>query len=168
MRPQEIKNFLEASYEENASWNIDGYVLDDKLSNLYGKVYVNHDLKKAVLAFRGTGMENLGSYLYHLLYGEFGNESNNYDPFKNIYSCQPKYKTGIEVLGMTPSITKDGKYTFDGLSTVELKNACKMNGIKGYSKCYKLGLVKSLMKFDCIEEPKIKKKIIIFKKRPNL
>ena len=62
---------------------------------------------------------------------------------------------------MTPSRTKDGKYTFDGLLIVELKNACKMNGIKGYSKFYKLELVKLLMKFDCIEEPKKKKKIII-------
>jgi len=46
LRPQEIKDFLEASYEKNAPLNIDGYELDGKLSNLYGKVYVNHDLKK--------------------------------------------------------------------------------------------------------------------------
>ena len=83
-----------------------------------------------------------GSFLYHLLYGKFGNESNKYEPFAKKYSYQPKYKTGIEVLGMTSSRTKYGKYTFDGLSIVELKNACKMNGIKGYSKCNKLGLVK--------------------------
>ena len=61
LRPQEIKNFLEASYEVIAPLNIDDYVLDDKLSNLYGKVYVNEDIKKVILSFRGTGMENLGS-----------------------------------------------------------------------------------------------------------
>ena len=61
LKPQEIKNFLEASYEENAPESIDDYEWDEKLSNLYGKVYVNHDLKIAVLAFRGTGMENLGT-----------------------------------------------------------------------------------------------------------
>ena len=61
LRPQEIKDFLEASYEKYSPNNINGYELDDQLSNLYGKVYVNHDLKKAVLAFRGTGMEALGS-----------------------------------------------------------------------------------------------------------
>ena len=61
LRPQEIKDFLQASYVKNAPLNIDGYELDGKPSNLYGKVYVNLDLKKAVLAFRGTGMENLGT-----------------------------------------------------------------------------------------------------------
>ena len=56
LKPQEIKDFLQASYEKYAPSNIDGYDLDEKLSNLYGKVYVNHDkLKKAVLAFRGIG-----------------------------------------------------------------------------------------------------------------
>ena len=44
LRPQEIKDFLEASYEKYAPESIDDYELDEKLSNLYGKVYVNHDL----------------------------------------------------------------------------------------------------------------------------
>ena len=46
LKPQEICNFLQASYEKDAPTNIDGYVLDEKLSNLYGKVYVNDTLKK--------------------------------------------------------------------------------------------------------------------------
>ena len=37
-KPQEIRNFLLASYEKDAPTNIDGYVLEEKLSNLYGKV----------------------------------------------------------------------------------------------------------------------------------
>ena len=72
---------------------------------------------------------------------------------------------------MTPYRNKDGKYIFDGISSissVELKTACKMNGIKGYSKCCKLKLVKLLMKADCFEEPKKKKTIIIKKKKHNL
>ena len=76
-------------------------------------------------------------------------------------------RTGIEVLGMTASRTKDGKYTYKGLSNVELKDACKMNGIKVLSKYNKSELAKLLMKVDCIEEPKKKKKIIILKKKPN-
>ncbi len=47
LKSQEIQDFLEASYEINAPESIDDYELDDKLSNLYGKVYVNHDLKKS-------------------------------------------------------------------------------------------------------------------------
>ena len=46
LRPQEIRNFLQTSYEKDTPINIDGYVLDEKLSNLYGKVYVNEDSKK--------------------------------------------------------------------------------------------------------------------------
>ena len=61
LKPQEIRNFLQASYEKDAPMNIDGYVLDEKLSNLYGKVYVNENSKKIILGFRGTGMENMGT-----------------------------------------------------------------------------------------------------------
>ena len=61
LRPQELKDFLQASYEINAPKTLDDYILDEKLSNLYGKVYVNEALKKFVLSFRGTGMENLGT-----------------------------------------------------------------------------------------------------------
>ena len=47
LRPQEMKDFLQASYEKNAPKTIDDNILDVKLSNLYGKVYVNHDFKKS-------------------------------------------------------------------------------------------------------------------------
>ena len=48
---------------------------------------------------------------------------------------------------MKRKLTKDGKYQFDGgLSLIDLRNACKMNGIKGYSKCDKLEMVKLLLK----------------------
>ena len=47
LTPQELNDFLQASYEKNAPKTIDNYILDDKLSNLYGKVYVNHDFKKS-------------------------------------------------------------------------------------------------------------------------
>ena len=55
-------------------------------------------------------------------------------------------KNGIEVLGMTPNRTKNGKYTWDGTSIGELKKICKANGVKGYSRYNKCELVKTLMK----------------------
>ena len=61
LKPPEIKMFLEASYKEKAPPKIFNYRLDEKLSNLYGKVYVDEKMKKVVLVFRGTGMENLGT-----------------------------------------------------------------------------------------------------------
>ena len=45
LKPQELNDFLQASYEENAPKTMDNYILDDKLSNLYGKVYVNESLR---------------------------------------------------------------------------------------------------------------------------
>jgi len=54
---------------------------------------------------------------------------------------------GIEILGTKPSIkTADGKFKYEGISIKQLKQACKDNGIKKYSKFSKLELVKALMK----------------------
>ena len=44
---KEIKSFLEASYNPDAPKLLLGYTLDDKLSNLYGKVYYNNSIKKS-------------------------------------------------------------------------------------------------------------------------
>ena len=60
LRVNELKSFLEASYNPDAPKQLLGYTLDEKLSNLYGKVYFNNDLKKVVVAYRGTGSENHG------------------------------------------------------------------------------------------------------------
>ena len=54
LKVKEIKAFLEASYMEDPPMEIMGYTLDEKLSFLYGKVYVNHKSKKVVVAHRGT------------------------------------------------------------------------------------------------------------------
>ena len=69
------------------------------------RVFKYKKIKVGKNGFYEVPHSNEGSYLYHLLYGEFRNESNKYEPFKKIYSYQPEYKTGIEVLGMTPSRT---------------------------------------------------------------
>jgi hypothetical protein len=54
LKTNELKQFLEASYLDPAPNEINGYILDIILSNLYGKVYVNTNLKKFVVSFRGT------------------------------------------------------------------------------------------------------------------
>ena len=88
LKPQEIRDFLQASYEKDAPLNIDGYVLDEKLSNLYGKVYVNDESKKVILAFRGTGMENLGTdWINNLIFlvSQPG------------YKLTPRYRTAVKM-----------------------------------------------------------------------
>ena len=46
LKVKEIKAFLEASYNPDPPKDIMGYTLDDKLSNLYGKVYFNNNIKR--------------------------------------------------------------------------------------------------------------------------
>jgi hypothetical protein len=65
-----------------------------------------------------------------------------------MYSFSCENKTRIEILGMKPRRTKDGKYKYHSISAQDLKDKWKMNGIKGYSKCDKTELVKLLMKVD--------------------
>ena len=54
LKTNELKQFLEASFLDPAPNEINGYTLDTTLSNLYGKVYVNTNIKKVVVSFRGT------------------------------------------------------------------------------------------------------------------
>ena len=54
LKVKEIKAFLEASYNPDPPKDLMGYILDDKLSGQYGKVYFNNNLKKIVLIFTGT------------------------------------------------------------------------------------------------------------------
>ena len=46
LKPQEVKDFLKASYEKDAPMNIDGYVLDEILSNYTVKCMSMMNLKK--------------------------------------------------------------------------------------------------------------------------
>ena len=108
-----------------------------KLTNdylLYDPLWVNINL---------GGVSSMDKFLY----GSFGGQ-NNTKPYKKMYSFSREYKSGIEILGMKPRRTKDGKYKYHNISGQDLKDKCKKNGIKGYSKCDKTELVKLLMKVD--------------------
>ena len=88
LKVNEIKNFIQSSYIEEAPKNLLGYVLDEDLSNLYGKVYVNEELKKVILSFRGTGMENLGSdWVNNLIF--LANSSS--------YKLTPRFQTALKM-----------------------------------------------------------------------
>ena len=58
-------------------------------------------------------------------------------------------KCGIKIIGMKPNYKKDGGYSNNygwfGLTVKQLKQQCRDNGIKGYSKLKKLGLIKKLL-----------------------
>jgi hypothetical protein len=138
LKPQELKDFLEASYEENAPKTIDNYILDDKLSNLYGKVYVNKALKKAVLAFRGTGMENLGTdWINNLIFLVS-------DPG---YKLTPRYQTALKMYKGAIKKYKGFKFELIGHSQsgVIVNNLCsdKVNNCISLNPAYKNASLKN-------------------------
>ena len=49
LKVKELKAFFDASYQEDSPKEIMGYTLDEKLSGLYGKIYVNDALIKKLL-----------------------------------------------------------------------------------------------------------------------
>jgi len=56
------------------------------------------------------------------------------------------WRCGIEVLHMKGHRTKDGKYKYEGITIKDLREYCKKNGIKGYTKLDKFELVNLLLK----------------------
>jgi hypothetical protein len=138
LRPQELKDFLQASYEKTAPKTIDNYLLDDKLSNLYGKVYVNHDLKKVVLAFRGTGSEALGSdWINNLIFLVS-------DPG---YKLAPRYQTAFKMYKGAIKKYKGFKFELIGHSQsgVIVNNSCsdKVNNCISLNPAYKNASLKN-------------------------
>jgi len=138
LKPQELKDFLQASYEENAPKTIDSYILDDKLSNLYGKVYVNEALKKVVLAFRGTGMENLGTdWINNLIFLVS-------DPG---YKLTPRYQTALKMYKGAIKKYKGFKFELIGHSQsgVIVNNLCsdKVNNCISLNPAYKNASLKN-------------------------
>jgi len=138
LKPQELKDFLQASYEKNAPKTIDNYILDDKLSNLYGKVYVNEALKKVVLAFRGTGMENLGTdWINNLIFLVS-------DPG---YKLTPRYQTALKMYKGAIKKYKGFKFELIGHSQsgVIINNLCsdKVNNCISLNPAYKNASLKN-------------------------
>ena len=117
LKVSEIKSFLESSYMQPAPDEVMGYKLDNELSNLYGKVYVNEESKKVILAFRGTGMENLGT-----------DWLNNYVFLRNStsYKLTPRYQTALKMYNKAMKKYKNYKFELLGHSQsgVIVNNLC--------------------------------------------
>lgn len=96
---KEIKDFLEASYQETPPDNLDGWVLDKSLSTDTAKVYYNPNSKEAVVAHRGTkGMLDWGNNLAYAL---------------GYYDYTPRYKKGKSVQDKA-----EAKYGKSNISTL--------------------------------------------------
>jgi hypothetical protein len=80
LKASEIKDFLQASYDETPPKDLDGYVLDSSLSSATAKVYYNPQTGHAVVAHRGTkGIMDWGNNLAYTL---------------GYYDYTPRYKKG--------------------------------------------------------------------------
>ena len=87
-----------------------------KLTNdylLYDPLWVNIKL---------GGVSSMNNFLY----GSFGGQ-NNTKPYKKMYSFSREYKTGIEILGMKPRRTKDGKIDVKRTASKDTQNMIKQN-----------------------------------------
>jgi hypothetical protein len=94
LKVKEIKAFLEASYMEDPPKQLMGYELDEELSFLYGKVYVNHKMKKVVVSHRGT-VENFdwaNNIVYALNSNAYKLTSRFKQGFKMQNDAHKKYK----------------------------------------------------------------------------
>ena len=90
LKVNELMEILKASYLENPPKTIYNYTLDQSLSNLYGKVYVDMNKKKVVIVFRGTGKENYGSdWVNNLIYAS-----------SSAYKQTQRYKTAKKCMIM--------------------------------------------------------------------
>jgi len=99
LKVKELKAFLDASYQEDSPKEIMGYTLDEKLSGLYGKVYVNQGIKKVVLLHRGT-VENI----------DWANNA-TYAVNSTAYKLTPRYKQAKKMVDN--ALKKYKGYTFE-------------------------------------------------------
>jgi hypothetical protein len=96
---KEIKDFLEASYQEEPPEELEGFVLDKSLSTDTAKVYYNPTSNEAVVAHRGTkGMLDWGNNLAYAL---------------GYYNYTPRYKKGKSVQDKA-----EAKYGKSNISTL--------------------------------------------------
>lgn len=100
LKAKEVKDFLQASYEESPPNELDGYILDKSLSNATAKVYYNPQTNHAVVAHRGTkGALDWGNNLAYAL-GAYEYTS-RYKQGKSVQDkAEKKYgKSNISTLG---------------------------------------------------------------------
>jgi len=130
-----IKDFLNASYEENPPDRIGEYQLDAELSNKYGKVYFSISKKKVIIVFRGT--KELSDWSNNIIYGMNSNAyklTSRYKTAKRMYDrAKAKYKGyKSEILGHSQgaiplNFLLNEKTDLDGIS---LNPAYKLGNLK--------------------------------------
>jgi len=135
LRVNELMQLLKASYLKQPDKNIFGFTLDEKLSNLYGKVYVDMKKKKVVIVFRGTGNENYGSdWLNNLIYASSSayKQTERYKTAKKMYdNALKKYKNfQFESIGHSQGSLLARLLSDKSINSIQLNPAYKAEPLK--------------------------------------
>ena len=133
LKINELMMLWKASYEENSDKNILTYKLDEKLSNLYGKV--DNINKKVVLAHRGTGSENMGSdWVNNIIYASssaYKLTSRFKIALKMVDNAFLKYKNyQFESIGHSQGALLSRLLSDKALNSIELNPAYKAESIQ--------------------------------------
>jgi len=113
----QIKDFLNASYEENPPHRIGEYQIDTELSNKYGKVYFSISKRKVVIVFRGT--KELSDWSNNLVYGLSS----------SAYKLRSIYKTAKRMYDRAKKKYKGYKSDLVGHSNYLLDEKTDLDGI---------------------------------------
>ena len=94
LKPPEIKSFLQANYEEKAPPQINDYMLDEMLSNLYGKAYKLTPRYKAGFKMQETAHKKYKGYQFEVVGHSQGGLLTHLlsDKSKNAYLVNLAYK----------------------------------------------------------------------------
>jgi hypothetical protein len=131
----ELMELLKASYVENSPKTINSFTLDEKLSNLYGKVYVDVNKKKVVIIYRGTGKENYGSdWANNLIYASSSayKLTGRYKTAKKMYdNALKKYKNfQFESIGHSQGSLLARLLSDKSINSIQLNPAYKAEQLK--------------------------------------
>jgi hypothetical protein len=135
MKVGQLKDFLKASYEDKPPHKIGAFMIDNKLSNDYGKVYFSISQKKVVIVFRGTkGVLDWGNNISFLMNSNSYKFTNRFKIAKKMYDeAHKKYKgykfelTGHSQGGIPTNLLLNENEDIDGIA---LNPAYKLGFIK--------------------------------------
>ena len=124
LKVAQIKDFLNASYEENPPQRIGEYQIDTELSNQYGKVYFSISKRKVIIVFTGTN--SLPDWRFNIIYSVNSSAyklTSRYKTAKGMYDrAKMKYKgyksdlLGHSQAGLLVNLLLNDKTDLDGIA----------------------------------------------------
>ena len=124
----QIKDFLNASYEENPPNKLGEYQLDLELTNLFVKVYFSISNRKVIVIHRGTKeVSDWKNNIWYAINSNAYNFTTRFKISKNTQNkAQKKYKGyKIETLGHSQGGLLTHKLGTNSLSSIQLNPAYK-------------------------------------------